>query len=42
MTNTVSIAQNDWISQKTHSDVPALKNFVDFIKKLLELETTDI
>ncbi|TVP64906.1 MAG: hypothetical protein EA343_04340 [Nodularia sp. (in: Bacteria)] len=41
-TNTVSIEDNEWISQNTLSNVPALENFVTFIKKLLDLETIDI
>ncbi len=41
-TNTVSIKDNDWISQDTLSNVPALENFVTFIKKLLDLERIDI
>ena len=42
MTNTTSIAQNNWINQNTLSNVPALENFVAFIKKLLDLETINI
>ena len=41
-TNTVSIKDNNWISQNTLSNVPALENFVTFIKKLLDLKTIDI
>jgi hypothetical protein len=41
-TNTVSIKDNNWISQNTLSNVPALGNFVTFIKKLLDLEIIDI
>jgi hypothetical protein len=41
-TNTISIKDNDWISQTTLSNVPALENFVCFIKQLLEIEYIDI
>jgi hypothetical protein len=36
LTNTVSIAQNDWVSKQTQK-VPALEKFIDFLRDLLEL-----
>lgn len=36
-TNTTSIADNDWVSKQTQQQVPALANFIDFLRKLLEL-----
>ena len=36
-TNTVSIKDNNWISEDTCSQVPALENFVEFIKQLLDI-----
>ncbi len=36
LTNTVSIAQNDWVSEETQ-EVPALAKFIDFLRELLEL-----
>ncbi|WP_414564493.1 MULTISPECIES: DUF3226 domain-containing protein [unclassified Anabaena] len=41
-TNTVSIKDNDWISHNTQNNVPALENFVAFIKKLLNIEDSNI
>ena len=37
LTNTVSIAQNDWVSKQTQQEVPALAKFIDFLRDLLEL-----
>jgi len=37
LTNTVSIAQNDWVSEQTQQQVPALANFIEFLRQLLEL-----
>ena len=36
LTNTASIAQNDWVSKQTQK-VPALEKFIDFLRDLLEL-----
>jgi hypothetical protein len=36
LTNTVSIAQNDWVSKQTQ-EVPALAKFIEFLRELLEL-----
>ena len=36
LTNTVSIAQNDWVSEQTQ-EVPALAKFIEFLRELLEL-----
>ena len=38
MTNTVTIMRDDWISIET-AEIPAIKNFTDFLKNLLKLET---
>ncbi|GCL41958.1 hypothetical protein NIES80_16570 [Dolichospermum planctonicum] len=38
MTNTVTIKCDDWISPET-AEIPAIKNFTDFLKNLLKLET---
>lgn len=38
MTNTVTIRYDDWISFET-AEIPAIKNFTDFLKNLLKLET---
>lgn len=35
-TNTVSIADNDWVSDKSQNEVAALKSFIDFLTLLLE------
>ena len=37
-TNTVTIRYDDWISFET-AEIPAIKNFTDFLKNLLKLET---
>ncbi|MEP6489353.1 hypothetical protein NDI43_13770 [Microcoleus vaginatus GB2-A3] len=36
-TNTTSIADNNWVSEKTQQQVPALANFIEFLRQLLEL-----
>lgn len=36
-TNTVTIARDDWVSEQTQQDVPALENFIKFLRELLEL-----
>ncbi|MCW6051582.1 hypothetical protein K4039_16175 [Lyngbya sp. CCAP 1446/10] len=36
-TNTTSIADNNWVSQQTQQEVPALANFIKFLIELLEL-----
>jgi hypothetical protein len=36
-TNTVSLIDNNWVSEQTLQQVPALANFVDFLRKLLAL-----
>jgi hypothetical protein len=38
MTNTVTIRYDDWISFET-AEISAIKNFTDFLKNLLKLET---
>lgn len=35
-TNTVSIADNDWVSDKSQNEVAALASFIEFLKQLLE------
>ena len=37
-TNQTSISDNSWISPET-AEIPAIKNFTDFLKNLLKLET---
>jgi hypothetical protein len=34
-TNTVSIADNNWISEQTQREVPSLGNFIEFLRQLL-------
>jgi hypothetical protein len=34
-TNTVSIADNNWISEQTQTQVPILGNFIEFLRQLL-------
>lgn len=36
-TNTVSIADNKWVSEQTQGEVPALGNFMEFLRQLLEV-----
>ena len=36
-TNTASIADNNWVSEETQQQVPALANFIEFLRQLLEL-----
>jgi len=36
-TNTTSIADNNWVSEKTQQQVPALANFIEFLSQLLEV-----
>jgi len=36
-TNTTSIADNNWVSEQTKQQVPALANFIEFLSQLLEL-----
>ena len=36
-TNTTSIADNNWISEQTKQQVPALENFIKFLTQLLEV-----
>lgn len=36
-TNTVSIDDNNWICEETQKNVPALENFIEFLKQLLNL-----
>ncbi|MBC6452818.1 MAG: hypothetical protein GDA43_06075 [Hormoscilla sp. SP5CHS1] len=36
-TNTVSLADNNWVSESTNMQVPTLASFVDFLRELLEL-----
>ena len=36
-TNTTSIADNNWVSEQTQQEVPALANFMKFLMDLLEL-----
>ncbi|MGB7891673.1 MAG: DUF3226 domain-containing protein [Microcoleus sp.] len=36
-TNTTSIADNNWVSEQTQQQVPALANFIEFLRQLLEL-----
>ncbi|NQE35699.1 hypothetical protein E5S67_03434 [Microcoleus sp. IPMA8] len=36
-TNTTSIADNNWVSEQTQQQVPALANFLEFLSQLLEL-----
>jgi len=36
-TNTTSIADNNWVSVQTQQQVPALANFIEFLRQLLEL-----
>jgi len=37
LTNTVSIARNNWVSKQTQQQVPALANFIEFLSQLLEV-----
>ncbi len=39
-TNTVSIADNNWVSDKTLLEVPALKKLKTFLIELLEITNT--
>jgi hypothetical protein len=36
-TNTTSIADNNWVSEQTQQQVPALANFIQFLSELLEV-----
>ena len=36
-TNTTSIADNNWVSEQTKQEVPALENFIKFLTQLLEV-----
>jgi hypothetical protein len=36
-TNTTSIADNNWVSEQTKKQVPALANFIEFLNQLLEV-----
>jgi hypothetical protein len=36
-TNTVSIADDNWVSEQTQQQVPALANFIEFLSQLLEV-----
>ncbi|MEG5028971.1 hypothetical protein QUB36_17915 [Microcoleus sp. AT8-B1] len=36
-TNTTSIADNNWVSEQTQQQVPALANFIEFLRQLLEV-----
>ena len=36
-TNTTSIADNNWVSEQTKQEVPALENFIKFLRQLLEV-----
>ena len=36
-TNTTSIADNNWVSEQTQQQVPALANFIEFLSQLLAL-----
>jgi hypothetical protein len=36
-TNTTSIADNNWVSEQTKQQVPALENFIKFLSQLLEV-----
>ncbi|MEG4292917.1 hypothetical protein Q5692_34465 [Microcoleus sp. C2C3] len=36
-TNTASIADNNWVSEQTKQQVPALANFIKFLNELLEV-----
>ena len=36
-TNTTSIADNNWVSEQTKQQVPALANFIQFLSELLEV-----
>ncbi|MBD1811138.1 DUF3226 domain-containing protein [Microcoleus vaginatus DQ-U2] len=36
-TNTTSIADNNWVSEQTKQQVPALANFIKFLSQLLEV-----
>ena len=36
-TNTTSIADNNWVSEQTNKQVPALANFIEFLRQLLEV-----
>ncbi|MEG3986823.1 hypothetical protein QUA13_06645 [Microcoleus sp. S28C3] len=36
-TNTTSIADNNWVSEQTQQQVPALVNFIEFLSQLLEV-----
>jgi len=38
MTNTVTIKCDDWISIETE-EIPAIKNFTEFLRNLLNLKT---
>ena len=38
-TNTTSIADNNWVSEQTQQEVPALANFIKFLMELLELSS---
>ncbi|MEG4115148.1 MULTISPECIES: DUF3226 domain-containing protein [unclassified Microcoleus] len=35
--NTTSIADNNWVSEQTQQQVPALANFIEFLSQLLEV-----
>lgn len=39
-TNTASISDNDWICKETMQTVPELRQFVDFLRELLGIETS--
>lgn len=36
-TNTVSIADNDWVSDRTQKEVPQMRKFVNFLQQLLDI-----
>jgi hypothetical protein len=37
-TNTTSISDNDWVCKETIKTVPELRQFVDFLRELLEIK----
>jgi hypothetical protein len=37
-TNQTSISDNSWISSETETQIPAIKNFTEFLRNLLKLE----
>ncbi|MGK7900741.1 MAG: hypothetical protein AB4352_04885 [Hormoscilla sp.] len=37
-TNTVSIADNNWVSGQTETEVTALANFTEFLRQLVSVD----